>query len=219
MPARSEISNLDKVAHRTLPLALDTTYLSPRQTAVRSAGAVRSLLIVLTSPGCCRAIDFSNTAPALGPGPQILQSRSVRYPFGAGRVDVASNFVCQAAWFEGGRDIRKEPACDSRRLRSFKNVFLYARSLNSEGTIYFTLYRSKPIFQSGRSFSNLRRRAFLDGYMIGGHIFASLQLQRRPDASLARVRHLQRVQRGMAVGTNRHGNRVGSLQSNYVYSP
>jgi hypothetical protein len=50
--------------------------------------------------------------------------------------------------------------------------------------------------------------------------FASSHLlQRCPDASLTKVRHLQRVQRSLAVGTNRHGNHAGRLQSIHLSLP
>jgi hypothetical protein len=51
-------------------------------------------------------------------------------------------------------------------------------------------------------------------------LFASSRLLHHcPDGSLTKVRHLQRVQRNLAVGTNRHGNHVGNLQSTHVSSP
>ncbi len=122
--------------------------------------------------------------------------------------------------FKGGRGIQKQPAYNSRGQRSFGNIVPYAKSLNSEATIYFTLHRSRsnftlavisPTCGAGRSWMAVLSRAVL---------FASSHLLRRcSDASLTKVRHLQRVQRNLAVGTNRHGHHSGRSQSIHLSLP
>jgi hypothetical protein len=72
------ISDLDLfLVPRTLPPALDTTILSPEQAASRSARFRRLFFARLTSPACCRVIDFSDTAPILFPRPQIATAIGV----------------------------------------------------------------------------------------------------------------------------------------------
>jgi hypothetical protein len=158
-------------------------------------------------PRCCnRNRSAAGSPPAVA---MMLQILSVRHHgLAAGATSRSSQCVL----------FRRRIARVVGELCSFGDTFPYARSLNSEGTIYFTLHRSKSIFSVGMVSRTCDAGRSRIAALSRGRIFASSDLRYSPDASLTKVRHLQRFQRNTAVGTNRHGNHVGSLQSIYVSS-
>jgi glycosyltransferase involved in cell wall biosynthesis len=58
------------------------------QAPARSEGVPTARFCRLTDLACCRAFDFSDTAPALLPQPQILQPQSECYPADTGSAQI-----------------------------------------------------------------------------------------------------------------------------------